>query len=416
MWENYFEYARKNGAVMLDCANFCPNQFPLMTHQRQILERITAGDFELGYDTPGGTKSLRSLIAEYENEYDNLEITHDNVVVNPGGVTGSLDNFFRYLKRNSKQTGKTEVLVPVPAYSEILRSAWYNDLRPIPVPTVSENNFLPRAQDIREKLSDHTGCIFLTSPGNPCCCYIDPEEMTHIITLGKEAKAVVVLDAIFEEANREPKKQPFFSLSDYVKLVKIKGFSKDRPHMNDFRVGWAISRCPYILDGLYSFTKMADFCVPKSITEIARSEICLRLAKVKETKSALNGKSMKRHPEVNQPEIQTYKSEVNTFFETIEKGMSQAVDLCKDNIAVSEVCVPEAGNILFIRLDKQLADRKNIRNDRELHQYVLEQLNISVTPGHIFKADETELWFRVTMTRDPDDFTDEVKRILDAFY
>ena len=347
---NYFEIAERKGAVLLDSSNFRMHSYPIMSCIKESIDRIKSGSVELGYDDPAGSYTLRELIAMHESDHEGIELSSSNVVVNSGGVTGSFDNVFRYMSRLNRKSSKNEVIIPTPAYPEIKRGVLYNGLSPILIPTSFEDRFQSKSEDIRRKISDRTLCVFLTSPGNPCCSYVDKSELKKIIDLAQEVDSFIVLDAIFEEASSNLQKQYFFSMSDYARLIKITGPSKDRPHMNDFRVGWSLSRDSDTVKELYLASEVAGFCVSKSIDEIIKSEMNLRVCKDKYDKGKVT----------NQDYLcfDIYVEEVESFFEKIQEGIAIALDICKDHTVVDKVCVPEAGNILFLKIRNYYASNK----------------------------------------------------------
>ncbi|MBW2996179.1 aminotransferase class I/II-fold pyridoxal phosphate-dependent enzyme [Candidatus Woesearchaeota archaeon] len=395
----YFEIAERKGAVLLDASNFRMESYPIMTCIKDAFDRLKSGKVELGYDDPAGSYSLRELVALHESNYEGTGFSKEDIVVNSGGVTGSFDSIFRYLKKESENNGKNEIIIPIPAYPEIERGVIYNGLKPVLTSTYFENRFQPNVKDIQNCITEKTSCIFLTSPGNPCCSYINQNTLEDVINLAESSGIVVVLDAIFEEATRNPRSHNFFSTSNYSKLIKIKGPSKDRPHMNDFRIGWSISRDPSIVKSLNLASEVAGFCVSKTIDEIMKAEMRLRAS---------------MDVGATSPEALQYSEELDSFFNKIKQGVNSSLELCQNHPVVEKVCLPEAGNIFFLKINKDYAGRKGIGNAHELFEYILETTNIGITPGHIFQTKEEELWFRTTMSMDPTKFTLNLRNVLDS--
>ena len=409
---NYFEEAERRGAVLLDASNYRPDFYPLMTFLTSTLRDIADGKFELGYDDPSGSYPLKDLIAEHESNIEGTQFTRENVVVNSGGVTGTFDGVFRALNVLAKDSGRREVIIPTPAYPEIERTVLYDGLSPILVPTYFEQRFQPTADQIKKLVNRRTSAIFITSPGNPSCTYIPQEEFRGIMELAADAGAYLISDAIFEEACSEPLRQKSF-LSEYDGVIKIKGPSKDRPHMNDFRVGWSISRDPKVTKELYRASEVASFCVSKMIDAIIRREMMFRVG----MDEYMMGPTPARLAELETkyPGISVYVSEVNEHNRKIHDGLEMSMRLCMDHPVVRRYCVPEAGNLVYVEVDPRSGVAHGVYDSHQLFYKVLDEALIGVTPGHVFGSPREELWFRTTLSREPLEFNGQLKSVLDVF-
>jgi aspartate/methionine/tyrosine aminotransferase len=407
---NYFGEAEQKKAILLDASNYCREYYPILSSMSNSLDQIKSLKFDLGYDDPAGSIGLKKIIAEYESGIEGITIQPSNVIINSGGVTGTFDQVFRYLFREYLVDGRNEVIIPIPAYPEIYRSVIYNGLSPVLVATDFKNGFQPTVKEIEPYVSEKTSCIFLTSPGNPCCKYISQKELKNMVELTKDKNTTLVLDAIFEEATNNPLLPNFLSSTSYSKLVKIKGPSKDRPHMNDVRVGWSISLNPEINKGMYLASEVAGFSISLCLNNIVQSEMALRLDKQKyETNfksfTELNGLSS---------ELSVYLNEISSFHNTIKEGTQQSINLCLTHPSVEKVCIPEAGNIIFAQINEGCATRKAIQDDHDLFYYFLNKNNVGVTPGHMFHLPKEDLWFRTTMSIKPEKFIHYLKSSLDS--
>ena len=77
--------------------------------------------------------------------------------------------------------------------------------------------------------------------------------------------------------------------------------------------------------------------------------------------------------------------------------------------------MPDAGNILFVKLNSCIKTRFGINNSHDLFIYILTHANILVTPGHVFGLNDTELWFRVTVSRSKKSFFNGLSKIIQLF-
>lgn len=278
----------------------------------------------------------------------------------------------------------------------------HNGLTPILVATSYSNKFQPDPDEIAHKLSRRTACVFLTSPGNPCNTYLPEESLKKIIELSASYNAVVALDAIFEESTVRPN-QSFFCLYDYDKIIKLKGLSKDRPHMNDLRLGWSVSRNEGINKEMYLASEASGFCISRTVDAIARQEMSLRVQLDKINKL-----------DYISTELEIYRREIESFYDMIKEGINQARGAARLYYSIEKTCDVHAGNLLFTKIGQETHLDRRITSGRELFDFLIDRTNVAVTPGHIFKANEDGIWFRTTMSMKPTDFLGHYKKILEV--
>ena len=383
----YFDQAIKSNAILLDGANLDNKSFPLFTVFKNELISLANGEgLELGYTYPGGQNNLRELIAKQESNLEETPIKMEDIVVNSGGCSGTFDNLFRILSKYHN-SGRNKVVVPIPSYPEIFKSLDYNKLSTTYLPTLRKNGFQPTAEELMDHMDSQTVAIFLTNPGNPSCTYIDNAQMEKITQIAKRYGCYLIVDAIFEESPGANKGQKtFHSCKYYDKLIKIKGFSKDRPQLNDLRLGWSVSKNEELNKHLMNSAEVSDY---------SNSTILERIA----IKDMINRTS---NTNVN------YNNELFNYQKNIKAGLIKGVSLLKNHYCIQDVIEPKAGNIIFARVK----DNQLISDSHNLFLYFLNKCNTLVSPGNIFKAPQDELWFRITMSQSPQNFEKNIKKIL----
>lgn len=398
----YFNRGIEREATLLDEANFSRNAFPMFTTTRlRLIDMVRGGDVEMGYSCPGGTNEIRNWIADYESQLEGAEVKPENVVVNNGGCTGTINNLLRIISRESS---KKRILIPKPAYPGIITSAEYNGLQPFFVDTFFEHGFRPSAAEISRHLGD-VGAIFLTTPGNPSCTYLHESELRKIIEMAENNGIYVIVDAIFEETSFNDRKQRSFALGkDYAKFIKIKGPSKDRPQLNDFRIGWALCNCQDLSNKLIEAAEVSSFSSSTLIEKAVIDDIRCR--------DALLYMLRKRHDYVLEcatlEEIVAYQKDLGEFKRRIKRGVQKSLIVLQQSDSIDKIVVPEAGNMLFARVKKT----RSVKDSHELSQYVLDKANIMITPGHVFMMPPKELWFRITMSKDPSFFVKKARELI----
>jgi len=406
---NYFEVAERRGAVLLDASNYDEKDFPPAEHVREILERAGRGGIAFGYDDPAGSYGLRERISAHESEIEGSPIGIECVSVNTGGATGTIDGIFRVLAKKGAENGRMEIVIPVPAYPEIERTAIYNGLVPVKVRTSFENSFQPDPDEINSAVSGKTAAVFLSTPSNPAGTFLPAESFREIARATDGAGAYLISDAVFEEAREDPYSQKSL-VGEYPHILKIKGISKDRPHLNDLRVGWCVSSDPEIIGALRTASEVASFSVPMLFDSILQREMELRIGM---------GRYLKGEPleqlERQVPGVSRYFEEVASHKRGIAQGIALAEGACEKSGVVSKFRKPDAGNLIYVEIDREAGERAGVRNTDGLFYRILEGAGIGVTPGHVFGTPENELWFRTTISRKGGEYARELERALGVF-
>ena len=406
-WSWYFEKAFNRGAIILDEANLDIRQFPLYKSIKNELERISSNseNEEFGYSDLGGNKTLKSLISKHESFIEEVGINEDNIIINGCGVTGVLNNITQFLVKKSEQIKKNQVIIPLPAYPGLKKTIDYYGLESVYVNTSEDNKFQPTYNQINNKASDKTIAIFLTTPGNPSCNYIKEEDLVGIVDLAKKLDCYLILDSIFEEAPPYPRYQRVFNLcNNYNKLIKIKGFSKDTPQLNDIRIGWSICKDEEFNSEMMVLSELSNFTTSRILENLAITEMHHRVC----------SKGVRLWESVNKNSLNTYMLEVSEYHSKIKRGIEQGAQLLKEHAAVKVVLEPEAGNLIFVRLSDNVKNKFDIKNSHELYEFFLNKCNTLVSPGHVFGQPSEELWFRITMSKSPEDFVSDIRNLLIA--
>src|SRR3989338_802034 len=397
----YFEEGAKKSAVLLDDANFCKDTFPLFDPLKKEINQALSENEKLGYTYPGGNKELIALISEHESYKENITLTPENIVVHSGGCTGAIDNIFRTLFRLST---KVDILFPIPTYPEIVRSALYNQLNVVPVKTKREYGFQPTFEEIKAALTPAILAIFILSPGNPTSLYINQEDLAKIKKLCKEKGIYLIVDSIFEEATLQFQRQNIFKeVNPGDKIIKIKGFSKDRPQLNDLRLSWTVSTDKEMNKKLIEVERVSKYSASKLAQRIALVDLKYRILQDKKEASLIL--SLEEEKSLNE-----YHSHVVNFQTTITQALVQTKNLISKNSSVKDFILPDAGNLIFI----QANENQKIKNSHELFFYILDKANIAISPGHLFLTEKNELWFRITMAKNPHLFLESVQNILNS--
>lgn len=402
----YFDIAIDKGALLLDASNLDWLTFPLYTSiineiHRQVDMRTI--DFDWGYTSPGGKEALRKLVAKHESHIEKTKIETEDVIITGNGVTGALNYALQcILKLNNFKTG-IKVMYAIPSYDGFDRALDFYEFEGVKIELKKQLDYRMTLEDVRKAYTDDVEVIIISNPSNPSVTFIEEDELVKILNFCIEKDLYIIYDAIFEESpsytHREYPVYP--KVKDYPKFIKVKGLSKDAPHMCDFRCGWTICKNKKLNDLLLKVASSVNF---SNSTFLENIEIV----------------EMKNRVQIDEEEYtdSRYKYEEDKMIYTklIQNTLIDAYKfLISQEDVVEHVIFPDCGNILYVTLSKEACSKKGVYTSHELFMYIMEKENISVTPGHCFGAPLEDLSFRVTISRGYDAFMDGIERIVKLF-
>lgn len=402
----YFDIGLERHALLMDASNLDWFTFPLFSCIRKEIYRTLEDpdeDMDWGYSYPGGKNKLRELIALHESVIEGETITPEEVIVGGNGTTGTLNFVAQIIAKENHFSNETEVIYPVPAYAGLMKSLTYYGLKPKVVMMDKANDYKMKYEDVVSAYTDKTAALLITNPANPACKFIDEDELKKIVDFCISKNIYIVYDAIFEEAPMfNNKRVEIFKLANnYDKLIKIKGFSKDIPQLSDLRCGWTISKNPQIINSLLELGEATNYSNSTFLEALGIVEMTQRV-------------NVDRHD--RSEDTLQYIKEKEEYHGLIKKIFYDAYDyLMAQTDVVENVVYPDAGNIMYITLKKDVCHKKGVTTSHELFVHILENENILVTPGNVFGLPLEELGFRITISRGYDQFMDGLRRIIKLF-
>ena len=402
----YFDIGLANGALLMDASNLDWFTFPLFTCIRYEIYRTLedpSEDMDWGYSYPGGKSKLRELIASHESFLENNNITYDDVIVGGNGTTGALNFIAQVIAKEYNFRQDLEIIYPVPAYAGLMKSLTFYGLKPNIIMMDKANDYKMTLEDVKRGYTDKSVALLITNPANPACLFIEPDELQKIVDFCIEKNIYIVYDAIFEEAPMyENKRVEIFNMAkDYNKLIKIKGFSKDIPQLSDLRCGWTICKDKKFMDTLLVLEEAVNYSNSTFLESLGIVEMTQR---VNIDKNNLTETTKK------------YIEEKGVYHKMIKDIFFTAYNyLLSQNDVVENVVLPDAGNIMHITLKSDVVKKFGIETSDDLFVYIMEKENILITPANVFGLPLEDISFRVTISRNKDQFMDGLKRIINLF-
>lgn len=104
-----------------------------------------------------------------------------------------------------------------------------------------------------------------------------------------------------------------------------------------------------------------------------------------------------------------YHSMIKDIFNTAYEYLQTEKDV------VESVVIPDAGNIMHITIKSDVAKKFGVETSDDLFVYIMEKENILITPANVFGLPLEDISFRITISRNKDQFMDGLKRIINLF-
>lgn len=399
-WAWYWRHALAGEAIAMDIANYDWHDFPLFDCVKDEINRIVNDTSEKqawGYGYPGGTSKFKKLIIEHESYIENTEFEAQNIIICGNGTTGILNFITQIL---AKEYPGKKILYPLPSYDGMKKSIVFSNIDAKFFDMSEENDFKLTYDDVKNAYDEDVVALLISNPGNPVCKFIEPEEIKKICDFCISKGMYIIYDAIFEESciSIDKKVQIFNYCKDYDKLIKIKGFGKDFPHISDFRLGWSICKNDDLRFKLFKLSEMTN-----SNNSIFLESVS---AKIMQCKNAM----LKNNPS-NEGEIKfikQYEEYSNAIKSTLKEGLEI---LNKYRDIVEKVPVPDGGNVLFIKIKEDVCRVLGFETDFDLLDFEFEKARMFFTPGSEYGLDENKKWFRVTVSKAKDKFLTHLETI-----
>ncbi|KJZ19930.1 pyridoxal phosphate-dependent aminotransferase [Loktanella sp. S4079] len=185
-------------------------------------------DDPLGYTVGLGLPELRARIARHYQDWYNVDLDPQRVVVT-SGASGAFLLAFSALFDNGERVGLGTPCYP--SYRQILKAV---GLTPVDIPTTLSQRFQPVPTDVAEH--DLAGLI-VASPANPTGTMLNSKEIAALAAACQSADAALVSDEIYHGIDYDV--PPVTALQVTNDAYVVNSFSKYFS-MTGWRVGWMV--------------------------------------------------------------------------------------------------------------------------------------------------------------------------------
>lgn len=361
----------------LTIGDFNPKQFPIPAELKQYIVDAYFDD-QTNYPAADGMLELRNAVSNLLKERGGLDYKNDEILI-AGGARPVIYSIFRALV----DPGDT-VIFAVPSWNNN-HYTYLNNAKPVVIEAKPENNFMPRAEDIKPHIKE-ASLLALCSPQNPTGTVFSKEALEEICDM-----------VLAENLRRGPDQKPLYVMYDQIYWALTHGNTKHydpvslRPEMKTYtvyvdgiskslaatgvRVGWSMGP-KRIIDKMKAILTHVGAWAPKA-EQMASAKY---LSDLKAYDSFL----------VEQ------KKRISDRLEGFYKGFS---DLEKEGFGVHAIA-PQAAIYLTIQFNligKKTDDGNVLENTADITRYILDEAKIAVVPFYAFGADKDSSWYRLSV-------------------
>jgi len=252
-----------------------PNAFDFDTppHIKEaLIKAVESGEKANAYSPSEGLPELREAISQKEKRVNDVDISHEDVIVT-SGISEGIQMIMAALINPGD-----EILLPGPTYPPYISYARFFDGKPVTYKTNEENGWQPDIDDLRKKISKKTRAITIINPNNPCGALYESKVTKEILNLAGEHDLTVLSDEIYDQIVFDKKFVSTAHLAKDIPVVGLNGFSKAYL-MTGWRLGYL-----YFHNQQGRLKEVKD-CVEKE----ARIRLCANTPVQKAGTEALNG-------------------------------------------------------------------------------------------------------------------------------
>lgn len=361
----------------LTIGDFDPSIYPI---PEQLKDGIQAA-YQAGqtnYPPADGVALLRESVSTLLKERYDLEYSPGQILVSGGSRPLIYATYLALVDPGDR------VIYTTPSWNNN-HYCHLSGAEQIPVQTSAENNFMPRASDIKPHLQDAT-LLALCSPLNPSGTMFAKQDLEEICDL-----------IIAENKRRGDTQKPLYLLYDQIYALLTFGENKHydpvslRPEMREFTV---------YIDGASKCFAATGVRVgwgfgPEGV-----------MAKMRAILSHVGAWSPKAE-QVAMAKFLTQKLEVDTYLALFKSKIQKSLDalfdgfqtLKSEGLAVDAID-PMGAIYLTVQIDcigKTTPDGDLLKTSSDLNFYLIKDAKIALVPFSAFGTDERVCWFRASV-------------------
>jgi aspartate aminotransferase len=335
-------------------------------------------DNQTNYPPAEGVAVLRENVSAFLKERFGLEYNSKQILVAGGSRPLIYGTYMALIDPGDK------VIFPTPSWNNN-HYCRFTGAEQVPVITFADNNFMPKADDIRPHLKGAT-LLALCSPLNPTGTMFAKKDLEEICELvieenknraADEKPLYIMYDQIYslltfgDQIHYDPVSlKP--ELKDYV--IYIDGISKCLA-ATGVRVGWAFGP-EHVIDKMKTIVGHVGAWAPKP-------------------EQLATAKFLTQQLELN-TYLTTFKAKVQKSLDALYQGIIQ---LKADGFAVDAIN-PMGAIYLTVKVDyigKTTTDGDILKNSADVNFYLIKEAKMGIVPFSAFGTNNSVNWFRASV-------------------
>lgn len=356
--------------------DFAPVEFPIPeVLQKEIIQAYQSG--LTNYPPGAGVLALRQSVGSFIRQFEGLEYTPEEIQIASGGRPLIYALFKTIVDPGDK------VIYAVPSWN----NNHYTHLNggvACEIETTAENNFMPKAADIKPYIHEAV-LLCLCTPQNPTGTTFSKDDLDEICQLVLE-----------ENRRRKPEEKKLYIMFDQMYFTLTFG---DIQHYNPVSLYPEMKEYTVLIDGAskaFAATgiRVGWACGPKEIIGKMNALLSHIGAWAPMAEQVAVAKFLHNSPAVN-AFLTEFKNKVHQRLAFIESKMKslKAKGYPVDSIQA------QAAIYLTIQFDlkgKTYAG-KTLKTQEDVTQFLLDEVGLAVVPFHCFGADRESPWYRISV-------------------
>lgn len=361
----------------LTIGDFNPKVFPIPAELKQYIVDEYFAD-QTNYPAADGMPELREAVSGLLKERGQLDYKADEILI-AGGARPVIYSIFRTIV----DAGDI-VIFATPSWNNN-HYTYLNDAKAVVIEALPENNFMPRASDIKPHITE-ASLLALCSPQNPTGTVFSKEALEEICDM-----------VLAENARRGAGAKPLYVMYDQIYWALTHGNTQ---HYNPVSLRPEMRPYTIFVDGISKSLAATGVRVgwsmgPKLIIDKMKAILTHIGAWAPRAEQMASAKYL-RNLDMYDGFLTGQKKKISDRLEGFYKGFRQ---LKSEGHRVDAIA-PQAAIYLTIKFDlygAKTTDGATLATTRDITRYILDEAKIAVVPFYAFGASEDSPWYRLSV-------------------
>jgi aspartate aminotransferase len=185
------------------------------------------------YVQANGLPGLRGLLAEKVSRANGYPVTARNISVGIGAVEVIAAAMLGVVEPGE------EILIPDPGWPNYEMGVLMQGARPVRYPLVKENEFVPRIEDLEQRVTARTKVLIINTPANPSGTVFPREAVKALVEFAQRYDLYLLADEVYDQLIYDGEHvSP--AVYDPERTLSVYSFSKTYA-MTGWRVGYIVT-------------------------------------------------------------------------------------------------------------------------------------------------------------------------------